>query len=165
MRRWKMVVMTKPKPQTLGNIHFLRGLSDEEMCKISALCKEATLEVGELCQKEGEPVKRVNFVIKGKIGVEFHIPGIAQDTKDIILYTLDEGGVFGWSALIEGIPWSTMRVLEPTTVWWVDAEALLNLCDTDTHIGYILMKNLSSLIASRLRRNRMATLNAIAAIR
>jgi CRP-like cAMP-binding protein len=158
-----MVVITRH--DTLKSMHFLRGLNDEEIAKISGMCREATFEVGELCQKEGEPVKRVNFIVKGKIGVEFHIPGIAYENKDLILYTLGEGGVFGWSALIEGVPWSTMRVLEPTTVWWVDAAALLDLCETDTHIGYIIMRNLSALIASRLKRNRMATLNAIAAIR
>lgn len=158
-----MVVITKH--ETLKSIHFLRGLNDEEIAKILAMCREATFETGELCQKEGEPVKRLNFIVNGKIGVEFHIPGIAYENKDLILYTLSGGGVFGWSALIEGVPWSTMRVLEATTVWWIDAEALLDLCGTDNHIGYILMRNLSSLIASRLKRNRMATLSAIAAIR
>jgi CRP/FNR family transcriptional regulator, cyclic AMP receptor protein len=158
-----MVVMMKP--ETLRNAHFLRGLNEEEIAKISALCKDGTFEAGELCQKEGEPVKRVNFIIKGKIGVEFHLPGLACENRDLVLYTLEDGGVFGWSALIEGVPWSTLRVFETTTVKWIDADALLNLCETDNHIGYILMRNLSSLIASRLRRNRMATLSAIAAIR
>jgi CRP-like cAMP-binding protein len=55
--------------------------------------------------------------------------------------------------------------LETTTVWSISAQDLLDLCERDNHLGYILMKNLSALVSSRLRRNRMATLNAIAAIR
>jgi CRP-like cAMP-binding protein len=158
-----MVTMTKL--DTLKGMSFLRGLNDEEIAKISTLCKETSFEVDELCQKEGVQVNRVNFIVKGRVGVEFHVPGISQDNKGVILYTMEDGGVFGWSSLIEGIPWSTLRVLEPTTVWWIDAEPLLKLCETNNHLGYILMKNLASLVASKLRRNRMATLNAIAAIR
>jgi len=158
-----MVTMTKH--QDLKSIYFLRGLTDEEIAKLEPLCKEEILEVGTLCQNEGVPVNRVNFIVKGKVGVEFHVPGIFQHGNDFILYTLDEGGVFGWSALIKDTPWSSMRVIERTTVWWVDAQALLDLCEQNNHLGYVLMKNLCSLVATRLRRNRMATLNAIAAIR
>jgi hypothetical protein len=42
---------------------------------------------------------------------------------------------------------------------------LISLCERDTQIGYILMKNLSILIAVRLKRNRISTLNAIVAIK
>jgi CRP/FNR family transcriptional regulator, cyclic AMP receptor protein len=158
-----MVTMTKN--QDLKSIYFLRGLNDEEIAKISPLCREEIMDVGTLCQNEGVPVTRVNFIVKGKIGVEFHVPGFIQSNNDFILYTLDEGGVYGWSALIKDTPWSSMRVLETTTVWSISAQDLLDLCERDNHIGYVLMKNLSALVSSRLRRNRMATLNAIAAIR
>ncbi len=158
-----MVTMTKN--EQLKSICFLQGLSDSEIDKLAPLCTEETLAAGSLCQNAGLPVTRVNFIVKGKVGVEFHVPGLISNGNDLILYTLGEGGVFGWTALIKDTPWSTMRVLEPTTVWRIDAQALLDLCENDNHIGYILMKNLSALVATRLRRNRTATLNAIAAIR
>lgn len=151
--------------EALKTIHFLRGLDDEELGKIADLCREGSFAAGELCQKEGEPAGRINFICKGRLGVEFHMPSIAYGSKDIVLYTLCDGDVFGWSALVQGTPWSTLRALEPTEVLYVRAEDLVNLCESDSHIGYILMKNLASLIASRLRRNRMATLNALVAIK
>lgn len=163
-----MVTMTKQaelKHQQLKDIYFLRGLTDDELAKIAPLCKEDHFAVGSLCQSVGSLVSKVNFIVKGKIGVEFHVPGVVPSGNDFILYTLDEGGVFGWSSLIKDTPWSSMRVLEPTTVWSIEADELLELCESSCHMGYVIFKNLASLLSTRLRRNRTATLNAIAAIR
>jgi len=163
-----MVTMMKQaeiKPPHLKGIYFLHGLTDVELAIIAPLCKEDHLAVGSLCQSVGSLVTKVNFIVKGKIGVEFHVPGVVQSGNDFILYTLDEGGVFGWSALIKDAPWSSMRVLEPTTVWSIEVDELLELCESNCHMGYVIFKNLSSLLSTRLRRNRTATLNAIAAIR
>jgi CRP-like cAMP-binding protein len=162
-----MVTMTRQelKHQQLKDIYFLRGLTDHELEQIAPLCREDHYAVGALCQNVGSQVTRVNFIVEGKIGVEFHVPGVVQNGNDFILYTLDEGGVFGWSALIKDTPWSSMRVLEPTTTWSIEADELLELCESDYHIGYVVFKNLASLLSTRLRRNRTATLNAIAAIR
>lgn len=158
-------MVTRTNNELLKTMHFLRGLNDEELTKIGDLCKERSFEAGELCQHEGEPVSTVNFIVKGKAGVEFHIPSIASGSKDIILYTVSAGEIFGWSALIQGTPWSTMRTLDHMDVLYVQANDLMALCENNCHIGYILMKNLSSLISSRLRRNRIATLNALVAIK
>jgi CRP-like cAMP-binding protein len=77
-----------------------------------------------------------------------------------------EGDVFGWSSLIKGTTsWPALRALEPVGALYVNAEDLLNLCERNSRIGHIIMRNLSSLIASRLKRNRMSMLNAIAAIK
>ncbi len=158
-------MLVRSKIEDLKGIRFLKGLNDAELSKIGDLCQETSFEIGELCQKEGAPVNRVNFIVRGKLGVEFNMPSIAYGSKDIILYTLDDGDVFGWTSLIQGTPWSTHRALEHTEVLYINAEDLKELCEQDSHIGYILMKNLASLIASRLRRNRMANLNALVAIK
>jgi CRP-like cAMP-binding protein len=154
-----MLVLSKN--DTLRTIPFFHGMNDEEISRIAELCHEDSYQPGELCQKAGEPARRINFITKGKVGVEFHLASIAVGSKDIVMYTLNDGDVFGWSALIQSPPWSNLRVLEPTEVLWVDAEELSALCESDTRIGYTVMKIVSHLIASRLRRSR----NAIVAIR
>jgi CRP-like cAMP-binding protein len=153
------------KTEALKVVPFLSKLSGEELTRLGGLCHEGTFQPGELCQKVGEPPQKVNFIIKGKIGVEFHIPNIAYGSKDIVMYTLEKGEVFGWTALIQGVPWSTLRAIEPTEVLSINADDLINLCESENHIGYIIMKGLASLIASRLRRTRMSMLNSMVAIK
>jgi CRP-like cAMP-binding protein len=151
--------------ELLKKINFFRGLDDSELNMVSSLCKERKYAVGEICQTEGQSTNTVHFIITGKVGAVVHIANLSYSNSEIILDTLGVGDVFGWSALIKGTPWSTLKVLEPTDVIYIDSERLINLCEKNTHLGYILMKNLASLIASRLRRNRMSTLNALVAIK
>ncbi|MCR4393445.1 MAG: cyclic nucleotide-binding domain-containing protein, partial [Dehalococcoidales bacterium] len=110
-------------------------------------------------------MNRVNMILKGRVGAVVRIPNVTYLSSEIILDTLHEGDVFGWSCLIQDRPWSTLRVIDPTEVLTVDGSALLNLFEENPRIGYIVMRHLAGLIASRLRRNRMSMLNAIVAIR
>jgi CRP/FNR family cyclic AMP-dependent transcriptional regulator len=150
---------------TLKRINLFKGLDDAELGVLSALCKEKTYQVGEICQTEGQSDNLVHIIIKGRVGAVGHIPNISCNASEIILDTLGPGEVFGWSALIRGTPWSTLRVLEPTEIIIFSGEDLINLCEKNNHIGYVMMKNLAMLIAARLRRNRMSTLNAIVAMK
>ena len=151
--------------EVMRKIPFLRGLDETELAQVADLCAERPYAVGEICQVEGQSANQVFFIIEGRVGAVLRIPNITYCSSEIILDTLREGDVFGWSSLMRGTPWSTLKVLEPTKVMAVKADALLNLCENNSRIGYVLMKNLASVIASRLRRNRMSTLNALVAIK
>jgi CRP/FNR family transcriptional regulator, cyclic AMP receptor protein len=151
--------------EVLKTVRFFNGLSEEELGLVAEICKKGTFQSGELCQKEGVPDSRVNVIVKGQAGVEFHLSNVAFGNKDIVLYTLKEGDVFGWTSLINSAPWSSLRALEPIETLAIESDELLQLCETNTHIGYVIMKNLASLIASRFRRQRMATLNTLVSIK
>jgi CRP/FNR family cyclic AMP-dependent transcriptional regulator len=144
---------------------FLRGLDDTELIKVATLCSEHHYATGEICQTEGQPTKHINLITKGRVGVIMHVPNITYCSSEIIMDTFHENEVFGWSALLQGTPWSTLRVLEPTDVLFIQVDDILELCEANHHVGYIMMRNLASLVASRFRRNRMSILNAIVAIR
>ncbi len=158
-------MVVQNKSEAVGKIHFFRGLAEPELVQVANICEEHNFEVGELCQVEGQSTNKIHLIVKGRVGAVRHIPNVTYCSSEIILDTLHDGDVFGWSSLIKGTPWSTLRVLDPTEVLTLDAADLINLCESNTHIGYILMKNLSTLIASRLKRNRMNILNAIVAMR
>jgi CRP/FNR family transcriptional regulator, cyclic AMP receptor protein len=151
--------------EVMRKIPFLRGLDDTELSQVAELCEERSYSIGEVCQVEGQSANKVFFILEGKVGAVLRIPNIAYCSSEIILDTLRGGDIFGWSSLMRGTPWSTLKVMEPTKVMFADSDALLDLCDNNPRIGYVLMKNLSSVIASRLRRNRMSTLNALVAIK
>jgi CRP-like cAMP-binding protein len=153
------------KTDAIGNISFFQDLTGPELAQIAALCRERTYATGELCQREGEASDDVHIILKGRAGTVVRIPNITYMNSEIIIDVLHDGDIFGWSALIKSTPWSTLRALDPMTVLYISAKELLDLCENNYHIGYIIMKHLSSLIASRLRRNRMSMLNAIVAIR
>lgn len=156
---------TQTMNEVLKRIPFFKGLDDAELEKVASISGRRSYAMGDLCQAEGQSANRVHIIVQGRVGTIIHIPNIAYISSEIILDTLHDGDVFGWSSLIQGTPWSTLRVLEPTEVIHIEAGDLLNLCESHSHIGFIVMRNLSALVASRLRRNRVSTLNAIVAIK
>lgn len=156
---------TRVTIEILKKIGLFRGLTDDELDELAKMCAIRTYEAGELCQFEGQMADQVHFIHKGRLGVEFHIPNIAYGCKDVVLDTLGIGDIFGWSALLKGTPWSTLRAIDNTEAIYIGATELLSLCDKNNHIGFNVMKNLATIITTRLRRNRMATLNAIVAIK
>lgn len=158
-----MVVQTNN--DILKKINFFRGLEESELEMIGTLCRERSYDAGDICQIEGESDNQVHFITKGKVGAVVHVPNTLNNKTEIILDTLGPGEVFGWSALLKGSPWSTLKVIEPAEVIYINAEELVDLCEKHPHLGYIVMKNLAILISARLRRNRMSTLNAVVAMK
>jgi len=155
------MAVVQNKSEALKKIRFFNGLDDADLGLLAKYCNDRSYGVGELCQIEGQQSSRIHFMLTGKVGAVAYIPNITFARSEIILDTLTVGEIFGWSSLIKGVPWSTLRVLEETSVLYIDAEDLINICESNYRIGYTLMKNLSMLIASRLKRNRISILNAI----
>ena len=59
---------------------------------------------------------------------------------------------------------TALRAIEATKVLSISADDLMALCEKDNHMGYIVMKNLASIISSRLKRHRLALLSAVSGI-
>jgi CRP/FNR family cyclic AMP-dependent transcriptional regulator len=153
------------RTEAIKTIHFFQGLTDPEIDQIAAICKEQSLGVGETIQEEGKTDNQVHLILAGKIARIAHIPNVTSLKSEIILDVLHDGDVYGWSCLLKGSSTATLRVIDPTKILNLSATALLDLCEKEHHIGFIVMRNLSTLIASKLKRNRMSILNAIVAIR
>ena len=156
-------MVAKCSIEVLKKVNLFSGLTDKELEEVAKLCHEHSLKAGELCVAEGEKTDYVHFVKKGKVAVEFHVTHLPRGGK-VIVDTLGEGEVFAWSALVAGTLTASVMAVEPTEVLYIDAADLLALCEKDNHVGYVIMKNLTSVISSRLTNSRLQLLNAIAAI-
>jgi CRP-like cAMP-binding protein len=158
-------MLVQNKTEAIKSIHFFSGLAESELDRIAAMCKEQSLDAGEILQEEGKTDNQVHLILAGKIARVVHVPNVTYLKSEIILDVLRDGDVYGWSCLLNNSSTSTLRVLDPTKILNLNAPALLELCEKEHHIGFIVMRNLSTLIASKLRRNRMSILNAIVAIK
>lgn len=151
--------------EALKETRFFKGLDDGELAQLASICHERSYAAGEICQAEGQTSNSVQVIVKGRLGAILCLPNVTYCSNEIILETLNKGDLFGWSALIKATPWSTLRVLDEADVLHIEADDFANLCESNNHMGYVLMKNLSILIASRLRKNRMSILNAFVAMK
>ncbi len=145
---------------------FFYGLTDQELTEAAQICRETSFSEGQVCQSEGQAASRIHLILKGRVGSVNPIRNALPPGSEMVLEVFRAGDIFGWSSLIKGTTsWPAIRALEPVAALYIEANDLLNLCEQNSHVGFVVMRNLSSIIASRLRRYRMSMLNAIVAIK
>ena len=145
-------MVATPSIEPLRKFDLFDGLTDEELIEVRRLSSEHYQGPGELCVSEGDRVGYVHFVKKGKVTVEIQIPKSAEDK--IVIDVLGGGEVFAWSALVTSTLTASVRAVEPTEVLDVNAADLVVLCEKRPRIGYVIMKNLTLVINSRLTKSR-----------
>jgi CRP-like cAMP-binding protein len=159
-------MVVKNKANALKAIRFFDGLTDQELDEVAKICGETFFSEGQLCQVEGQEASGIHLILKGNVGSVSRIPNTIPSGSELILEEFREGDMFGWSSLIKGTAsWPAIKALGPVSTLYVKADDLLNLCEKDSRIGYVTMRNLASLIASRLRRYRMSMLNTIVSVK
>ncbi len=158
-------LVTRERVQALRNNHFFQGLNDSEFATLGKVCQRRLFAAGEICQSEGQHSGRIHFILSGRVGALLHVPNYSLSSGEILIDALGPGEVFGWSALIKGATWPTLKVVDQTETFFLDADELLALCEINYHLGFVLMRNLATLVASRLRRSRLSTCNAILAMK
>lgn len=139
--------------EQLRKTDLFYGLADEELMEVGEFCTQHFVGPGELCVRAGDAIDHVQFVKKGKVVVEVQASQPSPEST-IVVDTLADGKVFAWSALLASTITASVRTVEPTEVLDVNAANLLALCKKKPRIGYVVMRNLTSVIDSRLGNSR-----------
>ena len=73
------------------------------------------------------------------------------------VYTVGKGEIFGWSALVPPHRLTaSARCQGKADVIMINGKELMEFLEKDRRIGYVVMKNLSALISSRLASTTIA---------
>lgn len=97
--------------------------------------------------KEGEEANEFYIIRKGKVALEIFAP----QRKPIILATLGEGDILGWSWLLPPYQWKFhARAVEDTRALALDGKCLREKCEQNHDLGYELLKRFSQIIDRRL---------------
>ena len=140
----------------LADHPFLRGLAPEQTAAVARCARLAEYGVNEPLFSAGEPADGCFLVQEGHVSVEIRGAG---DTP-IVVQTLGEPGVLGWSWLVPPYRWCfDARALEPTRCIVLEARCLTALCEGDHDFGYELMKRFTTVFAQRLHATRLELLD------
>lgn len=146
-----------PIKEILAQCYLFDKLTNDELEKIAALCREEVYEPGAIILSEGTMAKDLCIIVDGKVALETSFslrPGLGkQGTVDIIT----RGQAFGWSALGGARVFTmTARCLQTTKVFAIDGERLRSLLAEDLFMGYKVMEGLVGVVSSRLRHSKEA---------
>jgi CRP-like cAMP-binding protein len=149
--------------------HFLKqselfaGLPEEKIEQIIAIGHKKTFNAGETIIAEGDPSNDMYVVQEGMVEVLVEsgtIPDIPGPPELTPVVQLGQGQLFGEMALVDmGVRSATIRaVLDETKLFVVPRDTFWSLCETDHHIGYIVMRNIATDLSFKLRHRNLPRL-------
>ena len=131
-------------------------LTSDELAQIAGIAQKRTYEPGELICVEQERADRLYILDQGRVRLDIHLRSSLEPDGEVTLEEVEPGCVFGWSSLVKQRRFTaSARALEPVSVIVVEADDLNDLFDRNAHIGFVVVKQLAEVIASRLRHTRV----------
>ena len=144
----------------LKNIPWFKELSEEHFNKVAALACIRHARAGEVFFHEGDRQDCVYIVLEGRVSLDLFVPHRGK----VRFCTAEPYDVFGWSSVTPSIRQRTAgaaAVLESTVVCF-NAEKLRQLAENDHDFGYLLMRRLNNVVASRLMVTRLQLIDMFA---
>jgi CRP-like cAMP-binding protein len=141
--------------EALHECELFAGLREDELERIATIAHEEEYQAGEQIFAEREPANRLYILRTGRVKVHIRLRSTLEPDGDVTIEEVEPGRIFGWSCLVKQRRFTaSVRALEPVTALAIDAGDLQTLFDQDAHIGFVVMKQLAEVIASRLRHIR-----------
>jgi CRP/FNR family cyclic AMP-dependent transcriptional regulator len=144
----------------LQKVPWFNSLTPEHFNKTAELTHLRNAKAGEIFFREGDKQDFVYIVLEGRVSLDIFVPHHGK----VRFYTAEPYDVFGWSSVTPGVRQRTagaMAVLD-STVACIDAERLRQFAENDHDFGYLLMRRLANVVASRLMITRLQLIDMFA---
>jgi CRP/FNR family cyclic AMP-dependent transcriptional regulator len=131
---------------------FIKGLEPRHVQLIVGCASNVRFDAGQFMLREGEEANQFYIIRKGKVALEIFSP----EKGPIIIDTVGDGEVLGWSWLIPPYHWRfDARAVELTRAIALDGKCLRNKCEEDHDLAYELLKRFAHLMEERLEATRL----------
>jgi CRP-like cAMP-binding protein len=135
---------------------FCQGMEKRHLELLTGCASNVRFDGSQYIFRQGEEANHFYLIRHGKVAIEIH----AQERGGIILQTVDEGDVVGWSWLVPPHRWTfDARAVELTRAIALDGECLRKKCEEDHDLGYELFKRFTQVMAERLEAARLQLIN------
>jgi len=148
--------MTTTPTALLSRTWFAADMPADVCARMAAIADVVDIPSGGIVVQEGLACRSLGVVLSGRIALRLTVPGLGDRT----LVTVDEGDVFGWSALLPGsAATSTGVALVPTQVLEFEREALAAALAADCELAAAVYQRVLIAVARRLQATRLQLLD------
>jgi len=135
---------------------FLKGLEPRHLKILVGCASNVRFNAGQFLFHEGEEANEFYMIREGKVAVQIQ----GGERGPIIVQTVGEGEVLGWSWLIPPYRWRfDGNALELTRAIALDGKCLRMKSEEDHDLGYELLKRFAGIIVDRLEAARLQLLD------
>lgn len=139
----------------LQSIDLFEGLNENELVQVAKICSEKRFGQGQTIARQGVLGDELYIITEGFVEI---LLGNRPDREARVIVSLGTGQIIGEMALLDQGPRSaTVRATsDPTVVQVIPRKDFEELCQRDTRIGYIVMRNLAADLSFKLRHRNLA---------
>ena len=138
-------------------VPVLAALDAEDRQKLANVATRVDVSGGEPLFREGEPADEVYFVVSGVILLHLRVVG----RQTLTVLSVGPGELVGWSGLLPQGRVASATVAQDATLLRFHGPTLLELCEEDHDIGFVLMRTVVHQLAQRLHDTRLQLLNLV----
>lgn len=133
----------------LKNLELFAGLNELELKEIAVIAKEEKFKEGQEIFHEKSIESDLFILVEGRVQVK-----VALGKRDeATLHTILPGKLFGEFAFIDEEPRSASAfVIQDSRVFRITRSSMIELFEKNNRIGYIVMKQMSFILARRIRQ-------------
>lgn len=138
---------------------FFAGLNPSYLSLIVGCASNVRFKAGDYIFKEGGEANEFYLIRAGKVALEMFAP----QHKPIMVLTLGESEILGWSWLLPPYHWKfDARAVEDTRAIALDGKCLRTKCEENHDLGYELLKRFAQIVEQRLEATRLQLLDVYA---
>ena len=142
--------------RVLAEHPFFKDMDERYLELLTGCASNVRFEAGQYIFHAEEEANRFFLLRQGKVALE----AFAPERGSIVILTLEEGEVLGWSWLFPPHRWKfDARVVEFTRAIALDGACLRRKAEENHDLGYEFMKRFSALMARALLATRLQLLN------
>jgi CRP-like cAMP-binding protein len=139
---------------------FFADLESYYVNLLVSCASNVRFERGTYILREGEEANEFYVIRQGRVAIEISLP----QRKAIVVDTIGEGEILGWSWLLPPYQWKFhARAAETVRAIALDAKCLRSKCEQNHDLGYELLKRFSQVMNRRLDAARIQLLDVYAA--
>jgi CRP/FNR family cyclic AMP-dependent transcriptional regulator len=152
--------MTAQEKSVLAAQPFLRGLPDQHLDTLAALCRHVAVPTGRRLFDEDARADRFWLIDAGQVMIDTSVPGRGR----LVIETLGRGDVTGVSWLLPPPYQSRFGAVttQPMQAFEFDARAVRQACDSDPALGYELSRRVAGIVVRRLEATHARLIDAYA---
>lgn len=147
---------------TLRTCEVFAKLTDEELQQILPLCREERYSKGTKMFSEGDEATTFYVLMEGAVSLQYVICPQPEYCQDATILLDKPGDFMGWSSLVRPSRMTASGLcLTDVRLVAIDGRRLNELMERDSHIGFVVLKELAGSLNNRLKDAKGLTLQRL----
>lgn len=137
----------------LKGVELFRGLNVEQLERLAAISQQEVYNADQVIFDQGTPGHKMYVITSGEVEIRIRD---GKGGKHTTLF-LGQGQIFGEMALLDQGDRSAAVIAcqDNTILYSISSSDFLNLCTSDTALGYIMMRNMAIDLSFKLRHRNL----------